>query len=49
MAQGDIPEKWLIPHAAGKMEFQPDNGAIKSMLGFDDYMEREDRNARTNN
>ncbi len=39
MAQGITPRKWLPRDAAGKMQFPPENGAIKSMVGFDDYME----------
>jgi len=33
------PRKWLPRDAAGKMDFPPENGAIKSMVGFADYME----------
>ena len=39
MVPSDPPRKWLPRDAAGKMDFPPENGAIKSMVGFDEYME----------
>jgi hypothetical protein len=39
MAQNDTLRKWLPRDAAGKMDFPPENGEIKSVAGFDDYME----------
>ena len=39
MQPSDLPRERLPRDAAGKMAFPPENGAIKKMVDFDDYME----------